>query len=137
MSVGIFDPGQLDTKTASESISDSSLELALGIARRHGEGCQVLTLSNDEIARLAPLLTHTGWFVVGQALTADDITGLIRLFTIGEGQFPSWQAGAKSPVVALVRVLKKDRKMTPELTAWIKRHTDNRYLPHGDLMDRL
>jgi hypothetical protein len=62
---------------------------------------------------------------------------LIRLFTLGEGQFSTWQAGAKSAVVKLVRVLKQRGEMTPELTTWIKANTDNRFLPYGDLMDRL
>ena len=44
---------------------------------------------------------------------------------------------AKSAVVKLVRVLKQRGEMTPELTSWIKANSDNRFLPHGDLMDRL
>ena len=70
-------------------------------------------------------------------LPSDSLVALIRLFTLGEGQFSAWQAGAKSAVVKLVRVLKQRGEMTPELTRWIKANTDNRFLPHGDLMDRL
>ena len=30
-----------------------------------------------------------------QELAATDVVALVRLFTLGEGQFSSWQAGAK------------------------------------------
>ena len=48
-------------------------------------------------------------------------------FYLGESQFSSWQAGAKSPVIKLARVMKARKEMTPELTAWIKANTDNRF----------
>ena len=54
-------------------------------------------------------------------------------FTLGEMQHGSWQAGAKSPVVPLVKVLKQRGKFDPALARWIKDHTTNRFLPYGDL----
>ena len=89
------------------------------------------------MAALAPAITHVGWSAVAQDLSTEDLVALIRLFTLGEGQFSSWRAGAKSAVIKLARVMKARKEMTPELTAWIKANTDNRFLPYGDLMDRL
>ena len=135
MSVGTFDPKQLAAEP--QAIDEALLQLAVAAAHRQAADVVKLTLSDDEVMQLQPLLTHQGWRAAAPATSPTDLVPLIRLFTLGEGQYSSWQAGAKSPVVALVRALKKNGGMTAELTAWIKRNTDNRYLPHGDLMDRL
>ena len=52
-------------------------------------------------------------------------------------RFVSWKADAKSAVVPLVRALKQRKAYDKALTGWIKANTDNKFLPHGSLMDRL
>ena len=74
-----------------------------------------------------------GWDLAGMELSDADLESLVRLFTLGEMQHGSWQAGAKSPVVPLVKELKQRGKFDPTLARWIKDHTTNRFLPHGDL----
>ena len=74
-----------------------------------------------------------GWDLAGMELSDADLESLVRLFTLGEMQHGSWQAGAKSPVVPLVKELKQRGKFDPALARWIKDHTTNRFLPHGDL----
>lgn len=135
MSVGTFDPSQLSAQA--RPIDGQLLQQAVEIAQRQSSSAGQLDLSDDEVSALQPLTIHAGWLEAALQLSVADVVALIRLFTLGEGQFSSWQAGAKSPVVALAKALKKRREITPELTTWIKRNTDNRYLPHGDLMDRL
>lgn len=97
-------------------------------------------LSDHEIARLAPFSRHQGnidWSQLAAELDSEVVVGLIRLFTLGEGVFPAWEAGARSPVVPLVGLLKSRNAYPRELTKWIKANTSNRFLPHGSLMDRL
>ena len=136
MSVNSFDPQQFDPSQASAELDNALVEQAISAARAQDEGAQ-LCLTTDEVAALVPAITHAGWSAVAQDLSTQDLVALIRLFTLGEGQFSSWQAGAKSAVIKLVRVMKARKEMTPELSAWIKTNTENRFLPHGDLMDRL
>lgn len=136
MSVKSFDPQQFDPSQASAELGNALVEQAISAAHAQDEGAQ-LCLTTDEVAALVPAITHAGWSAVAQDLSTQDLVALIRLFTLGEGQFSSWQAGAKSAVIKLVRVMKARKEMTPELSAWIKTNTDNRFLPHGDLMDRL
>ena len=136
MSVNSFDPQQFDPSQASAELGNALVEQAISVARAQDEGAQ-LCLTTDEVAALVPAITHAGWSAVAQDLSTQDLVALIRLFTLGEGQFSSWQAGAKSAVIKLVRVMKARKELTPELSAWIKTNTDNRFLPHGDLMDRL
>tara|TARA_Y100001934_G_scaffold74243_1_gene92251 strand:- start:70 stop:444 length:375 start_codon:yes stop_codon:yes gene_type:complete len=61
------------------------------------------------------------------------IHDLIRFFTLAEGQVPGWEAGKKSPVIALVKILKGRDAFGDELRRWIKSNTDNRYLPYGSI----
>lgn len=97
-------------------------------------------LSAHEIARLAPFARHQGavdWTQLAQQLEQEQIIDLIRLFTLAEAAFPAWEAGARSPVVPLVALLKSREAYPDDLTRWIKANTSNRFLPHGSLMDRL
>jgi hypothetical protein len=98
-----------------------------------------LGFTPEEIARYAPLmrLTPERWSEVAQTLSVTQIESLIRVLTIGEMKLPGWEAKAKSPVIPLVAELKRRGSHRKELTAWIKAHTTNRFLPYGSLMDRL
>lgn len=61
----------------------------------------------------------------------------LRALTLAETAIPGCDAGAKSPVIDIARLL-RDRGDYPEdLTAWIKSVSKNRFLPYGSLMDRL
>jgi hypothetical protein len=97
-----------------------------------------LSLSELEVARFAPLANHPDWVHKAQEIQQDaTLRGLIQVFTLGEMQYPSWAAGDKSPVIALVKELKRRGAYDPAITRWIKANTTNRFLPHGSLMDRL
>ena len=137
MAVDTFDPQQFDPSSSKGSLDTALVDRAVLCALAQPVAGTELSLTSEEVFALAPLVVHAGWLDAGQELTSDSLVALIRLFTLGEGQFSTWQAGAKSAVVKLVWVLKQRGEMTPELTRWIKANTGNRFLPHGDLMDRL
>ena len=90
--------------------------------------------------RLAPLARHAAgadWEAAAHSLEDGDIVALIRLFTLAESALSGWEAGAQSPVVPLAAALKRRGSYPGDLTAWIRAHSDNRFLPYGSLMDRL
>lgn len=64
----------------------------------------------------------------------DLIVSLIRFFTLAETQVPGWEAGKRSPVIALVKQLKARGAFDDDLRRWIKANTDNRYLPYGAVL---
>ena len=72
------------------------------------------------------------WEVV-EGLSTTEIVHLIRAFTLIE-IMPGWEAGAKSPVISLVKTLKKRGEFDAELRKWIKSNSDNRYLPYGSVL---
>jgi hypothetical protein len=97
-------------------------------------------LSTHEIARLAAFARHQGgvdWAALGEQCSDEEVLALIRLFTLAESAFGAWEAGAQSPVIPLVALLKRRGSYPESLTRWIKANSDNRFLPHGSLMDRL
>ena len=130
MSVGTFDPGAASRFELTADVIERLLAAASAAPPRFG-------LSDEEVDTLAPAATNPQWSDAIADLAPDQIVALIRLFTQGEGVLPGWQAGAKSPVVAMVARLRQIDECPADLTAWIKANTDNRFLPYGSLMDRL
>ena len=97
-------------------------------------------LGADEVARLAAFARQspaTDWGSAAENLTSGEVVSLIRLFTLAEGRFANWEAGANSPVIVLARLLKTRDAYPADLTGWIKANTENRFLPYGSLLDRL
>lgn len=65
------------------------------------------------------------------------LVGWARALTLAEETIPGCEGGAKSPVIALARLLRSRGDYPHDLTAWIKGVSSNRFLPYGSLMDRL
>lgn len=132
MSVESWDP-----KAANSRLSDKEIDRFLAAADRLDE--PGFGLAENEVNDLAPLARHgsADWAAAGVALGDAKVIALIRLFTLAEAEFALWEAGAKSPVVPLAALLKKRGAYPEDLTAWIKAHTSNRFLPYGSLLDRL
>lgn len=129
MTVGTFDPN------ASSSTVDAQLiERACGVA---SHVTSEIDLSSEEIQSLSVLATYGGWAEWLPELSDQQVEDLVRLFTLGEMQYPAWAADDKSPVVIFVKALKQRGVDTVELKRWIKTNTTNKFLPHGSLMDRL
>jgi hypothetical protein len=135
MSVDTFDPSQFNAKQ--KPIAADLLAQAVELATSAVPEDYQVQLSQEQVNLLASLLQHPGWTDAAAELGDAAIVSLIRFFTLGEMGHPAWKVEAKSPVVALVRVLKKRKAMPGDLVAWIKANTTNRFLPHGDLMDLL
>lgn len=96
-------------------------------------------LTSDEVVNFAAVMRHpaSDWAAL---LTAQSDAVLIRLakfFTLAEMQLTGWEALARSPVIPIVAELRRRKQYPQELTAWIKAHTNNRFLPYGSLLDRL
>jgi len=132
LSVERFDPGAL-ALTLNANVLDELLRAAGELdAERFG-------LSADRVSALSGIARHddkTDWVGAAASLDSGDLVALIRLFTLAE-RLPGWESGARSPVIPLARLLKSRGDYPEDLTAWIRAHTSNRFLPYGSLLDRL
>ena len=127
MTVDSFDPQAMKGVVTPEHVAQW-----LTLAERCGLDTE--SPSIDKVyAALAASILLPGWDRVCDDLSDTELETLIRLFTLGEMQHGSWQAGAGSPVVPLVKVLKQRGNFDLGFARWIKAHTTNRFLPHGDL----
>ncbi|MFU8815989.1 MAG: hypothetical protein ACNA7W_11635 [Pseudomonadales bacterium] len=136
MTVESWDPQAAGTKLTPEMLSRLLLAAANLAAPDFG-------LDPPAVRELAPIVRHArgakagiDWSAAAQPLSDDEITALVRLFTLAE-RLPGWEAGDCSPVIPLAAVLKRRGSYPPDLTAWIKANSDNRFLPYGNLLDRL
>ena len=73
-------------------------------------------------------------WAAADGLNNDELTSLIRFFTLAEMQLSGWDGGKLSPVIYLVKILKQRSAFDSELRQWVKANTDNRYLPNGAVL---
>lgn len=131
MSVGAWDPS-----SQVAALDASVLKALLQAAERLEQ--QDFGLSPAEAERLAGAaqLGAKAWQAAA-GLTNAELIALVRLFTLAESRLPGWKAGANNPVIPLCAMLRRRGAWPAELTAWVKAHSDNRFLPYGSLADRL
>jgi len=98
-----------------------------------------LGLSADERAGWGTLMRLPAdmWSPLLAAEPDERLVRIAKSLTVAEMRLPGWEAGARSPVITIVRELKRRGSYPKGLTAWIKAHTTNRFLPYGSLADRL
>jgi hypothetical protein len=98
-----------------------------------------LGLSADECAGWGALMKLPAdvWLPLLAAEPDERLVRIAKSLTVAEMRLPGWEAGARSPVITIVRELKRRGSYPKDLTAWIKAHTKNRFLPYGSLADRL
>ena len=123
--------------TAARAFGERQVELIRKACRNLDAG--ELGLTVGERGELAPLVTAgaEAWAAQVDATSSDELVGWIRFLTLAEARLPGFEAGAKSPVILIARVLRARGDYPVHLTAWIKANTDNRFLPYGSLADRL
>ena len=61
----------------------------------------------------------------------------LKVLVLAEEMIPGCDLGARSPAIAIARLLRARGDYPPDLTAWIKSASSNRFLPYGSLLDRL
>lgn len=100
---------------------------------------ETLALTDDEQALLRPIMLVDGelWQSFVAAESDVSIEAWIKVLTLIERDFNGFEAGNRSPVLTLIKVLKSRNALPDGLFAWIKAHTQNRFLPYGSLADRL
>jgi len=132
MSVGVWKPGGgAESRVVNPALLDRFLRLANGLSGAVDAGMlDAAELANENwVMKAGP----TAW-EAARALDSDMAISLVRLFTLVEEQVSGWEAGNKSPVISLAKILKERGDLEADLRKWIKSNTKNRYLPHGSAL---
>lgn len=75
------------------------------------------------------------WQAVFEHFDSAELKQLCRFFTLAEAQWMDWFGGDKNPVIWICKELKARGEFPDkDLTAWIKKHTENRFLPYGNVL---
>ncbi len=139
MTVESYDPSR-------PSVTLDAAVLARLLAAAGGDAVQSATpgagLDAESAAELAAVARHdpaagADWAAASASLEDEQLVALIRLFTLGESHWSAWKAGDASPVIPLAAELRRRGGYPADLTTWIRAHSDNRFLPYGNLMARL
>lgn len=132
MSIGVWKPGGGDeSRIVNPALLDRFLLLANGLSDK----VDASMLVEAELANENWVMTAgpNAW-EIARSLDSDTTISLVRLFTLVEEQVSGWEAGNKSPVIWLVKILKERGDLEADLRKWIKSNTKNRYLPHGSAL---
>ena len=132
MSIGVWKPsGNDESRVVNAALLDRFMLLAGGLSGK----IDASMLEAAELANENWVMTSgpSAW-EIARALDSESAISLVRLFTLVEDQVSGWEAGNKSPVIWLVKVLKERGDLEADLRKWIKSNTKNRYLPHGSAL---
>ena len=135
MSLGSWSPSSAQ-QAQNLQLSDELLQQFLQLHHNNHYLDLSRHLNAQQQEQLAPVMSLDAecWEAATTSLNDDDVIALMQFFTLAEN-LPGWEAGEQSPVIWLGKVLKKrGTGINKELTLWIKKHSDNRFLPHGSLL---
>lgn len=121
---------------STESLSTEKLvQLAAIINGQDSAKEDLKNISESDIQLIAGQLNtlQEAWILAIESLSTEQILNLCIIFTLGEMAFSSWTFGANNPTIYFLRYLKSQKKINVEkdFIRWLKRNTDNRYIPYG------
>ena len=135
MSIDSWSPDTAST-VARYQIEQSLLMRFIDFAQQTDWSTLANALTEHEIIQHQAIMKQSkeAWFNAATNLDVEQIECLVRFFTVAEMQFNGWEVGADSPVISLVKLLRR-RNCAPnkELLLWIKNHSNNRFIPNGAL----
>ena len=134
MSLGSWDP-DADAAAHHLQIEPAALSRFIGYSRDEQLSQLEQLISGDEIQVLAGLMLidHSAWLAAVESVPEEDVLHLIRFFAVAEN-LPGWEAGPKSPVIALAKALRsRGVRLDKALLQWLREVNDNHFLPYGPL----
>lgn len=93
--------------------------------------------SEDEQQKHASVmfLDHKVWHAQLQNFKDEQLWSIICFLTKAEKLYSGWHAAENSPVIAITQLLKqRGHTLTKEQIQWIRRNSDNRFLPYGRVL---
>ncbi|MCY3884599.1 MAG: hypothetical protein OXG24_06725 [Gammaproteobacteria bacterium] len=119
------------------SLTEEHRRILTEAARQLDAGNLCLKLADQAKLKSVLFLGFSSWEKFVRADDSKTVVAWIKVLTSCEEKYSGFECGSKSPVISLARVLRKRGTYPSELSNWIKEHSNNRFLPHGSLMDRL
>ena len=134
MSLGSWDP-KIASADSSSLLQPELLQRLIDYDRKDKLAQLEHLLGEEDKQRLAGLMKidHSSWLAAAEPLPDAELLHLMRFFAVAEN-LPGWEAGAKSPVIPLARILRhRGVRLDKGQLQWLRTVNDNRYLPYGPL----
>ena len=132
MTTGTWDPSS-KASTLSVSIDPALLQRFLLLAENDQLSDLASNINEQDRSQFAIMQADlTAWKEALTDHSEAQLIALIRFFTLIEMALPEWAAGAKSPVISINKILKsRGHKLDKAMLLWIKKNSDNRFIPNG------
>lgn len=91
-------------------------------------------LSEEDIKLVESFVNSpkSAWIKAIADLSNEQIKNLCVFFTVGEMVFSNWAFTSKNPTIYFIKHLKShDAAPEKDFIRWLKKQTDNRYIPYG------
>lgn len=134
MPIGSWDPS-LGADAPPLQLSADLLQRLAGFSRREALANLAEELDDAEKQSLAGLMAMDAgqWQKACDACDSDELLHLIRFFAVAEN-LPGWEAGDKSPVIPLAKILRqRGERLDRTMLLWLRDVNQNRFLPYGPL----
>jgi hypothetical protein len=134
MALGTWDP-KLAAHSEALQLQPALLQKLIAFDTQESLAQLDTLLSSEDKQTLSALmkLDHALWRAAAEPRSDADLLSLIRFFAVAEN-LPGWEAGPKSPVIPLARLLReRGARLDTSLLQWLRSVNDNRYLPYGPL----
>lgn len=131
MAVGSWDP----TGGSASAIDAGLLQAFIACSREQQLDDLSAQLDEIQLAALPALmqLEAAPWLTAADSISEPDLIHLIEFFAVAEN-LPGCEAGDKSPIIPLARLLRqRDQRLDKDLLKWIRSVNNNRFLPYGPL----
>jgi hypothetical protein len=132
MTTGTWDPSSNSSKL-DISIDPALIQRFLNLAENDRLSDLASQIDKQDRSQFAIMQADLAqWKIVLNDYSEVQLIALVRFFTLVEMALPEWTAGAKSPVISINKILKsRGHKLEKEMLLWIKKNSDNRFIPNG------
>lgn len=128
--VDTWNPSDQKTTISAQRLS----KLASLISSQDNIQEEVMHLESSDVNLIGSYLNapQDAWIKAVENIDGAQILKLCMLFTVGEMKFQTWTFGSKNPTIYFLRYLKaKNQAPEKDFIRWLKKQTDNRYIPYG------
>ena len=136
MTTGTWEPQNTSASYDEQLINSQLLQRIISLMSENTGSTVDSFFTRDEQKKYQGIMTspQQHWEQAIQDFSTDDIVLLIKFFTLAEKDIMGWEAEDKSPVIWLVKILKKKgQAIDKNLRLWIKSNSHNKFLPYGPL----
>ena len=121
--------------SSNDVISEQKLAYFSALIKSQEDAKQnIKDLIDEDIKLIESLINapQSAWIKAIEGLSVEQVKNLCVFFTVGEMEFSNWAFASKNPTIYFIKHLKtQSTPLEKDFIRWLKKQTDNRYIPYG------